>query len=53
MESKKESERSTIWAAVEDTIGPDGRDLLQGMLQFDPDKRLTITQILEHPYCNL
>lgn len=39
--------------SLEDVIPsapPDGIDLLKGLLQFNPDKRLTAEQALKHPF---
>lgn len=34
----------------ENHIGPDVKDLIRSMLQFSPEKRLTIQQVLAHPW---
>lgn len=36
--------------AIPDTLDPLLRDLIQGILQIDPRRRLTIQQIREHVY---
>ena len=33
-----------------DKIGPDAKDLLRKMLTRDPDKRITIHEVLSHPW---
>ena len=33
-------------------IGADGLDLLQKMLEIDPDKRISSSEALAHPYFN-
>ena len=35
---------------LKDDISEDSRDLLKGILERDPSKRLTISQILSHPW---
>ncbi|KAI9715390.1 MAG: cyclin-dependent protein kinase [Candelaria pacifica] len=37
-------------SSVNSTPGPNGLALLQGLLEYDPSKRLTARQALEHPY---
>lgn len=32
------------------SVSPDALDLLKGLLVFNPDKRLTAEQALQHPY---
>jgi cyclin-dependent kinase len=33
-------------------LGPQGIDLLRGLLQYEPERRLTAAQALQHPYFN-
>lgn len=33
------------------SISDDSIDLIQGMLNRDVEKRMTISQVLEHPWC--
>lgn len=42
--------RKQPWAALFPKANPVGLDLLDKMLTFNPQKRITVTQALEHPY---
>lgn len=35
---------------LQPSVPPDALDLLRGLLVFNPDKRLTAEQALQHPY---
>jgi len=35
-----------------DSTSPEAKDLLNGLLQYDPSKRLTAEQVLSHPWLN-
>ena len=35
---------------IKEVIGPEGIDLLSGLLELDPEKRLTAKEALLHPF---
>jgi mitogen-activated protein kinase 1/3 len=41
------------WAEKFPEANPFGLDLLQKMLRFDPGKRITIEEAIEHPYFSM
>ena len=46
-------EKFTVYwkhADKENQVCPDLRDLLQSMMSYDPSKRLSVAEILEHPW---
>ncbi|KAF4687100.1 Cell division control protein 2 [Perkinsus olseni] len=40
------------WSQIVPSLSPDGVDLLSRLLRYDPAKRITGKQALEHPYFN-
>ncbi|EER07674.1 CDK5, putative [Perkinsus marinus ATCC 50983] len=40
------------WSQIVPSLSPDGVDLLSRLLKYDPSKRITGKQALEHPYFN-
>jgi cyclin-dependent kinase len=39
-----------FYKTVQAKLGPQGVDLLRGLLQYEPERRLTASQALNHPY---
>jgi cyclin-dependent kinase 7 len=44
------AKKPTPWKAMFPAATPDCLDLLKGLLQFDPNKRLSASEALEHAY---
>ena len=50
--SLPEKDKSSKLSKKLDDASPLAIDLVSKMLKFDPDKRITVEQALEHPYIN-
>jgi mitogen-activated protein kinase 15 len=48
-ETKLESEKEGLMKTVLNDVEPDIEDLIKGIMQFNPKKRMTIENILAHP----